>query len=87
MLDRATATSCARCSGLQSSSVLLANIGDFCSDYLRMTGPEYSRSLRTCSAAAPFLPSALAVIASGAVFVLGGAASLSVRRRGSDPEA
>ena len=38
-----------RCSGLQSSSVLLANIRDFCSDYLRMTGPECSRSLRTCS--------------------------------------
>ena len=37
------------CSRLQSSSVLLANIRDFCSDYLRMTGPEYSRSLRTCS--------------------------------------
>ena len=39
----------AMCSGLQSSSVLLANIGDFCSDYLRLTDPEYSRSLRTCS--------------------------------------
>ena len=37
------------CSRLQSSNVLLANIGDFCSDYLRMTGPEYSRSLRMCS--------------------------------------
>ena len=31
---------------LQSSSVLLANIREFCSDYLRMTGPECSRSLR-----------------------------------------
>ena len=39
----------ATCSCLQSSRVLLANIGDFCSDYLRMTGPECSRSLRTCS--------------------------------------
>ena len=38
-----------RCSRLQSSSVLLANIGDFCSDYLLLTDPEYSRSLRTCS--------------------------------------
>ena len=37
------------CSCLQSSSVLLANIGDFCSNYLRLTGPECSRSLRTCS--------------------------------------
>ena len=27
------------CSGLQSSSVLLANIRDFCSDYLRMAAP------------------------------------------------
>lgn len=37
------------CSCLQSSSVLLANIRGFCSDYLRMTEPEYSRSVRTCS--------------------------------------
>ena len=37
------------CRRLQSSSVLLANIRDSCSDYLRMTGPECSRSLRTCS--------------------------------------
>ena len=28
-----------RCSGLQSSSVLLANIRDFCPDYLRMAAP------------------------------------------------
>ena len=39
----------ATCSRLQSSSVLLANIGDFCSNYLRMTGTECSRSLRTYS--------------------------------------
>ena len=35
----------ATCSCLQSSSVLLANIGDFCSDYLRLTEAEYSRSV------------------------------------------
>ena len=39
----------ATCRRLQSSSVLLANIRVFCSDYLRTTGPECSRSLRTCS--------------------------------------
>ena len=37
------------CSCLQSSSVLLANIRDSCSDYPRMTVSECSRSLRTCS--------------------------------------
>ena len=37
------------CSGLQSSSVLLAIIRDSCSDYLRMTRTECSRSLRKCS--------------------------------------
>ena len=44
-----TQTATGTCSGLQSSSVLLANIRDSCSEYLRTTGPECSRSLRTCS--------------------------------------
>ena len=38
-----------RCSGLQSPGILLANIRDSCSDYLRMTGAECSRALRTCT--------------------------------------
>ena len=38
-LDSSQLYTALTCSCLQSSSVLLANIRDSCSDYVRMTGP------------------------------------------------